>query len=138
MSLLEEVFEKVIESLSLKKKIKRFANLHQDMVEEIALYRKFPKLKELPWIELIDAPTPIQKMENASNSLRGCDIWIKRDDLCNPKYGGNKPRKYEFVLADAIKQGKKIVTIGGIGSNHVLADAIYSKDLGLTTEGYSV
>ncbi len=65
-------------------------------------------------------------MENASNSLRGCDIWIKRDDLCNPKYGGNKPRKYEFVLADAIKQGKKnIVTIGGIGSNHVLADAIY-------------
>ena len=107
------------------------------MVEEIALYRKFPKLKDLPRIELIDAPTPIQKMENASNSLRGCDIWIKRDDLCNPKYGGNKPRKYEFVLADAIKQGKKnIVTIGGIGSNHVLADAIYSKDFGLTTEGY--
>lgn len=107
------------------------------MTTEIALYRKYPKLRQIPRIELADFPTPVQKLEKLSTELGVCNLWIKRDDLCSKKYGGNKPRKYEFILADAQKKGKTlIVTIGGIGSNHTLANTIFGKDLGMDSEIY--
>ena len=76
--------------------------------------------KRFPWIPLVSAPTPLERLENLSSHV-GKDIWIKRDDKTSPIYGGNKPRKLEFILAEASAAGRKeLVTGGGLGSNHVL------------------
>jgi D-cysteine desulfhydrase len=107
------------------------------MNEKIPLFEKYPNLMQIPRITLVQGPTPVQRMKEAEKELNAGQIWVKRDDLCNPKYGGNKPRKYEFVLADALQKKKKcIVTIGGIGSNHTLANSLYAKDIGLESEIY--
>lgn len=59
-------------------------------------------------------------------------IYLKRDDLCNATYGGNKVRKLEFLLADALeKPCSSVLTFGAFGSNHALATAIHASKLGL-------
>jgi D-cysteine desulfhydrase len=103
------------------------------MVEEIPLFRKYPKLATIPWVSVIDSPTPVHKMSQTSTTLKR-DIWVKRDDLTHTIYGGNKPRKYEFVYADILRKGKKtIITLGSIGTNHGLATAVTARDFGLRT-----
>jgi D-cysteine desulfhydrase len=73
-------------------------------------------------------------MDKLGQTLSYDSIWIKRDDLSGDKYGGNKIRKLEFVLADALKKGKKkVMTFGGLGSNHALATVVYAKELGMGT-----
>ncbi len=66
------------------------------------------------------APTPIEKMERLSEHLGGPEIYIKRDDLCwGFTEGGNKVRKLEFVVADALDHGADtLVTCGAVQSNH--------------------
>lgn len=62
----------------------------------------------------------------------GPSLWIKRDDRGAAPYGGNKPRKLEWLLADALRQGaSRVLTAGGIGSNHALATALYGAEHGL-------
>jgi 1-aminocyclopropane-1-carboxylate deaminase/D-cysteine desulfhydrase-like pyridoxal-dependent ACC family enzyme len=59
-------------------------------------------------------------------------LWLKRDDRCATPYGGNKVRKLEFLLADALRHGHdSVFTFGVAGSNHALATAIYAGQLGL-------
>lgn len=94
-------------------------------------------MMDFPRIEFVKVPTQVQKLENVCKILDCPNIWVKRDDLSNPKYGGNKPRKYEFILADAIKKNKKhLLTTGGIGSNHALANTLFAKDLGMESHVY--
>lgn len=63
--------------------------------------------------------TPIEKLERFSKVLGGPSIYMKRDDLLGLTAGGNKTRKLEFLMADALKQGADtIITCGGIQSNH--------------------
>ena len=107
--------------------------------QEIPLVKKFPKLKALPHVNLINAPTSVEKMLKSSEKLGGMNIWIKRDDLTNPKYGGNKLRKYEFVIPYIQKRKKKrILTVGGIGTNHGLANVIIASDFGIKTSLYLI
>ncbi|MDF1540644.1 MAG: pyridoxal-phosphate dependent enzyme, partial [Candidatus Thorarchaeota archaeon] len=71
---------------------------------------------------------------NLSAALQCDDLWMKRDDLTSETYGGNKIRKLEFIIAEALKMNKKwILTFGGIGSNHALATAIYGRTQGIKT-----
>ncbi|MGB4270700.1 MAG: pyridoxal-phosphate dependent enzyme [Spirochaetota bacterium] len=94
----------------------------------LPLYEVFPELKKLPRVSLGNFPTPVQKL----SSLGHDSLWIKRDDVSSVLYGGNKVRKLEFTLAEAIvTEKKKVVTMGGIGTNHGLATAIFCKHLGL-------
>lgn len=66
-------------------------------------------------------------------------MWIKRDDACSPVYGGNKVRKLEFLLAEAMRRERRsIVTVGGIGSNHVVATGLFARQLGLKTHAVLV
>ena len=59
-------------------------------------------------------------------------LWVKHDDLTAEIYGGNKIRKLEFLLADALQRGcSTILTFGGMGSNHALATSINCQRLGL-------
>jgi D-cysteine desulfhydrase len=104
---------------------------------EIPLFRKYPQLKSIPYVKLAKFPTPVQRMDKVGAILGNPNIWIKRDDTCHPIYGGNKPRKYEFVMADALAKKKThAITTGGIGSNHVVANTIFGKELGIESYIY--
>ncbi len=86
---------------------------------------------ELPRLRLTNLPTRVHRLPTISGEV-GADVWIKRDDETATLYGGNKPRKLEFVLADALRQKKKaVITFGGIGTHHGLATAIFARSLGL-------
>ncbi|KAM7252381.1 hypothetical protein ACFE04_024264 [Oxalis oulophora] len=76
-------------------------------------------------------PTPIHKW-SLPNLPKGTQLWLKRDDLSGMQLSGNKVRKLEFLMADAIAQGADtIITIGGIQSNHCRATAVAAKYLNL-------
>ncbi len=85
---------------------------------------------QIPRIPLVHGPTPVEPLERLSSRV-GREIWVKRDDLTSPLYGGNKPRKLEFLLAEARSRGARtLVTAGGIGTNHGLATAIFGREAG--------
>lgn len=89
-------------------------------------------LDEFKRVELGIFPTPLYKLENLSR-LTGKNIYIKRDDMTGVSLGGNKVRKLEFLLADAMAQGCKIVmTTGGAQSNHAMLTAACCNRVGLT------
>ncbi len=77
-------------------------------------------------------PTPVFEMTRLSRGA--CALWVKRDDQTHPLYGGNKVRKLEYILADARARGAtRLVTIGAVGSHHVLATTLFG-----VREGFSV
>ena len=79
-----------------------------------------------------DYPTPVERLAGLGRA--GVELWVKRDDLTAPLYGGNKVRKLEYVLGDALAQGKtELLTAGAVGSHHVLATTTYG-----TRNGFSV
>lgn len=66
-----------------------------------------------------EGKTPIEKLKHLTNILDGPDIYIKRDDLLGLTSGGNKTRKLEFLVADALQQGADtLITCGAVQSNH--------------------
>lgn len=96
------------------------------------IMRIYQGLQKIPWIKLIESPTPVHRLEGLEKELDFNGLFIKRDDKSNLEYGGNKPRKFEFLLGYALKRKKKhILTMGGIGSNHCVANSMFCKQLGL-------
>ncbi len=82
-------------------------------------------------IELAQTPTPLIYCERMSEFL-GVELWVKRDDMTGIEFSGNKIRKLEFLLADAIAGGADVViTGGGEQSNHCRATALAAARLGL-------
>jgi 1-aminocyclopropane-1-carboxylate deaminase/D-cysteine desulfhydrase-like pyridoxal-dependent ACC family enzyme len=76
-------------------------------------------LSRFPRRKYTNYQTPIEKLEHVSKKLNGPNIYIKRDDLLGLTAGGNKTRKLEFLVADAIQKGADtLITIGGVQSNH--------------------
>ena len=100
-----------------------------------------PEVAALPFVSLGHFATRLHRVadlppDHASGpgkSLsRELDLWVKRDDESGVPYGGNKVRKLEFLLGEARAAGATgLVTMGGFGSHHVLATAIYGRALGL-------
>ena len=83
-------------------------------------------------IKLANTPTPIEHLSRLSKLLSGAEIYIKRDDLTGLEMSGNKIRKLEFVVADALKNGADtLITCGGIESNHCRATAAVCAKLGI-------
>lgn len=71
-------------------------------------------------VRLGHSPTPLEKLENLTRHLGGPQIYIKRDDCTGLATGGNKTRKLEYLVADALAQGADmLVTQGATQSNHV-------------------
>lgn len=98
----------------------------------IELFNRYPQALKIPHKTLGDFPTPVQHLTRLGEQFGIKSLYIKRDDLSGTLYGGNKVRKLEFLLADAIAQGyTKVWTVGAIGSHHVLATSIYARQLGL-------
>jgi len=67
------------------------------------------KLARFPRIRLGHGPTPLEPLKNLSARLGGPDLWIKRDDCTGLASGGNKTRKLEYLVADAVAQGADTV-----------------------------
>lgn len=89
---------------------------------------------DYPRIDLLFGPSPVHRLRRLSEHLGGeVDIWAKRDD-CNSglAFGGNKVRKLEYLVADALATGcDTLVSIGGVQSNHTRQVAAVAAHLGL-------
>jgi L-cysteate sulfo-lyase len=94
-------------------------------------------LAAYPRVALLEGPTPIQKLVRLSQlpELNGCSLYVKRDDLTGLGGGGNKLRKLEFLLGEALAENADtLVTWGGFQSNHARLTAAVAARHGLACE----
>lgn len=128
-------------SLFCEELFQLFLNSHHFISPNTPLTRAYPELMgKLPHIFLGDFPTPVHSLHNCGETIGLKNLYIKRDDLSGKKgndgfrlFGGNKVRKLEFLLADALNNNAKtVLTFGCAGSNHVVATATYAQFLGLS------
>ncbi len=101
------------------------------------LLRRFPALaNRLPHTPIGVFPTPLRELDSLRAALGESGgpsaIYLKDDGVSNPIYGGNKVRKLELVLAEAVRRGAtEVMTFGFAGSNHATATAVHAATLGL-------
>jgi L-cysteate sulfo-lyase len=89
-------------------------------------------LARFPRVKLCHAPTPLEFLPNLTRHLGGPQLWIKRDDCTGVATGGNKNRKLEFLMGEALARGADhVVTQGAVQSNHVRQTAAVCAKLGL-------
>jgi L-cysteate sulfo-lyase len=89
-------------------------------------------LSEFLRVDLCHQPTPLEEMPRLTSALGGPKLWIKRDDCTGLATGGNKTRKLEFLVADALDKGADmLVTQGAVQSNHVRQTAAAACKFGL-------
>ena len=92
-------------------------------------------LAQHPRVRLVHAPTPLEYLSRLTDYLQGPSIYVKRDDCTGLATGGNKARKLEFLLGDALQQGcDTLVTVGGLQSNHARQTAAAAAQAGLGCE----
>lgn len=91
-----------------------------------------PNLDQLPRVSLAFLPTPLHEAPNLARALGGPRIFIKRDDMTGLAFGGNKARKLEFLVADALAQGANVlITTGAAQCNHCRQTAAAARMVGL-------
>ena len=89
-------------------------------------------LDRAPRLRLAQLPTPLHPLPRLTAHLGGPQLWIKRDDLTGLPGGGNKTRKLEFVVADALRvEADTLVTVGAVQSNHTRQTAAAAARVGL-------
>ena len=89
------------------------------------------QIAEFPRLNLAHLPTPLERLDNLSKML-GVELWIKRDDCTGLSTGGNKARKLEFLIAEALERDADIViTHGATQSNHARQTAAAAARTGL-------
>ena len=92
-------------------------------------------LSNFPRVPLAHLPTPLEPLPRLSEHLGGPEIWVKRDDCTGLATGGNKTRKLEFSMGQALEQGATtIITVGAVQSNHVRQTAAAAAKLGMSCE----
>ncbi|HXQ23166.1 MAG TPA: pyridoxal-phosphate dependent enzyme [Candidatus Acidoferrales bacterium] len=108
-------------------------SLRQSSDDVLALERRFPVLRgRLPRVCLTKLPTRVHRLARLGHELGVDHLWVKRDDESGTRYGGNKPRKLELLLGEALAERKHtVLTFGGIGTHHGLATAIGARAVGL-------
>jgi len=99
----------------------------------IPIFEQYPLLRgKIPYIQLAEFPTPVKHLRHLGREIGTDYLYLKHDGLSGQIYGGNKIRKLEFLLGDALRKGaKEVLTFGFAGSNHALATAVYAQKLGL-------
>lgn len=94
----------------------------------ISIERLFPHAMLPPSAHIAELPTPLERVDLDLP----CELWIKRDDKTSARYGGNKVRKLDLLLGQALAEGRKtVLTFGAYGSNHALATAVHARARGL-------
>ena len=88
--------------------------------------------RQPPRLRLARLPTPFEPLDRLSALVGGARIWVKRDDLSDCAVSGNKIRKLEFTIAQALEDGADtLLTCGGLQSNHCRATALLGARLGV-------
>src|SRR5262245_40617821 len=103
-------------------------------MEQSNIERAIDRFSAIPHLNYGVYPTPIEEAPRFRQALGGNAprIFIKRDDLTGPGFGGNKVRKLEYVLAKAVAEGAEVaITSGGVKSNHARVTAAMCARLGL-------
>lgn len=98
------------------------------------IFDAYPGLKDkVACVEFADLPTPVMRLSAIEKTVNNsCELYLKDDGKTGTRYGGNKVRKLEFLLADALKHGAKaVVATGGAGSNYTTAVSAYAPLVGL-------
>ncbi|PKN03189.1 hypothetical protein CVU75_03540 [Candidatus Dependentiae bacterium HGW-Dependentiae-1] len=113
---------------------------HKFGMQQPPIFFYYPKLKQkVSFVSLGDFFSPIQKIDQLCPQSQTPYVYMKRDDLNGPLdsnglrvVGGNKVRKLEFFLGDALaRNARTVMTFGCAGSNHALATAVYANLVGL-------
>ena len=92
-------------------------------------------LSRYPRVSLAHLPTPLEYLPRLTKHLNGPNIYVKRDDCTGLGTGGNKTRKLEFLIADAIeKKADVIITQGAVQSNHARQTAAAAAKVGMKCE----
>lgn len=92
-------------------------------------------LDDFPRVDLAHLPTPLEHLPMLSKRLGGPNLWVKRDDCTGLATGGNKTRKLEFLIGDALRRKADVlVTHGAWQSNHVRQTAAAAARCGLGCE----
>lgn len=90
-------------------------------------------LARYPRVALGHLPTPLERLDNLTKELNGPELWIKRDDCTGLSTGGNKTRKLEFLMAEALAEGADtVITQGATQSNHARQTAAAAAKLGMS------
>jgi 1-aminocyclopropane-1-carboxylate deaminase/D-cysteine desulfhydrase-like pyridoxal-dependent ACC family enzyme len=98
----------------------------------LPLHDRFPGTENLAHVTLACLPTPVEPVPELARLLGIQSCLVKRDDISGCAYGGNKVRKLEFLLGQALAENRRaVITFGALGSNHVRATAIYGAQVGL-------
>ena len=93
------------------------------------------KLSKFPRVRITHGPTPLEPMPRLSAALGGPTLYIKRDDCTGLATGGNKTRKLEFLMAEALAhQADTVITQGATQSNHARQTAAIAAKLGMQCE----
>lgn len=98
-----------------------------------ALHEHYPELAgTLPYVQLGDSPTPVRELPELAGRN---PLWVKDESgYGSGGWGGNKVRKLEWLIPDALRNGARtILTVGGLGTNWGLACALYARERGLHT-----
>ncbi|MBN2224580.1 MAG: pyridoxal-phosphate dependent enzyme [Deltaproteobacteria bacterium] len=98
------------------------------------LFSAFPGLSDkIPHCDFGTYPTPVERLTGLEKELGLTNLFIKRDDKSSDVYGGNKVRKLEFILGEAVKRkAAHTVAFGYAGSNFTLAAAVFAKRVGIS------
>jgi 1-aminocyclopropane-1-carboxylate deaminase/D-cysteine desulfhydrase-like pyridoxal-dependent ACC family enzyme len=102
----------------------------------LPIAERFEGAAALPRAVLCDLPTPLEplalELDVTDRSAAPATLLVKRDDLTSRTYGGNKARKLELLLGEALAEGSRsVMTFGAYGSNHALATAVHATELGI-------
>ena len=90
------------------------------------------KLAKFPRLRITHGPTPLEPMKRLSEALGGPNLWIKRDDCTGLASGGNKTRKLEYLMAEAVNLGADtVITQGATQSNHARQTVAIASKLGM-------
>ena len=105
-------------------------NIDRKTTSALELFTNIPRLR------LVNLNTPVERLDRLRQTIPGApQLWIKRDDLTGYLGGGNKLRKLEYVMADALARGATtVVTTGSITSNLARTTALIARRLGLKCE----
>lgn len=100
------------------------------------LFRLFPTLQR-QWTPLLTGPTPVMLLSNVGRAIGHKNLYVKREDLTAPLYGGNKVRNLEFIFGRAQHLGyRKVAMVAPLGSNFVAAAAAHAARVGMKAEFY--
>jgi 1-aminocyclopropane-1-carboxylate deaminase/D-cysteine desulfhydrase-like pyridoxal-dependent ACC family enzyme len=92
-------------------------------------------IDSIPRCNLAQLPTPVQELDRLTKELNGPKLLVKRDDQTGLAFGGNKTRKLELLIADALKKGADtVITVGAVQSNHCRQTAAAAAKVGLNCE----